>query len=157
MALGDVAGAIYEEGREQRAYKEVRDMLGEQIGEDTGQITGMRVLPDEGAGPKVEVSFQSSGTTLGVHGSNIGTYISVARPDGTLFGEGQGIATSDEGDVVTWRGQGVGRLTGHGMATSWRASVYCQTTSERFARLNSVALVVEFDVDEGGKLSSKGL
>jgi len=91
-------------------------MLGEQIGEETGQVTGTRVLPDEGAGPKVEVSFQSSGTTLGVHGSNIGTYISVARPDGTLFGEGQGIATSDEGDVVTWRGQGVGRLTGQ----AWR-------------------------------------
>ena len=40
-------------------------MLGEQIGEETGQITAMRVLPAEGAGPKVEVSFQSSGTLLG--------------------------------------------------------------------------------------------
>jgi hypothetical protein len=57
-------------------------MLGEQIGEDTGQITGMRVLPDDGAGPKVEVSFQTSGTILGIHESNMGTYVSVAGRTG---------------------------------------------------------------------------
>jgi hypothetical protein len=130
-------------------------MLGEQIGEDTGQITGMRVLPDEGAGPKIEVSFQTTGTLLGVHGSTMGTYISVARPDGTFFSEGQGIIMSDEGEVVTWRGQGVGRPTGQGMATSSRGAVYCQTTSERLARLNGIAVVFEFEADESGKTASK--
>jgi len=130
-------------------------MLGEQIGEETGQITGTRVLPDEGAGPKVEVSFQSSGTTLGVHGNNMGTYVSVARPDGTLFSDGQGIVMTDDSEVVTWRGQGVGRMTGHGMAASWRASIYGQTTSERLARINTIAGVIEFEVDESGKLSSR--
>ena len=130
-------------------------MLGEQIGEETGHITGTRVLPDEGAGPKVEVSFQASGTTLGIHEIDIGTYVSVARPDGTLFGEGQGVIMTDEGEVVTWRGQGVGRLTGHGMAASWRASIYAQTTSERLARLNGIAEMVEFEVDESGKIAAK--
>jgi hypothetical protein len=130
-------------------------MLGEQIGEETGQIIGTRVLPDEGAGPKVEASFQSSGTMLGIHVNDMGTYVSVARPDGTLFGEGQGIIMTEEGEVVTWRGQGVGRLTGHGMAASWRASTYAQTASERLARLNSVAGMVEFDVDESGKIEAK--
>jgi hypothetical protein len=129
-------------------------MLGEQIGEETGQITGTRVLPDEGAGPKVEVSFQSSGTIFGIHESDMGTYISVARPDGTLFGEGQGILMTDQGEVVTWRGQGVGRPTGHGMAATWRASIYGQTTSERLARINTIATVIELDVDESGKLTS---
>jgi len=55
-------------------------MLGEQIGELTGQITGTRVLPDEGHGAKVEVSFQQTGTLLGVHINDMGTYISVTRP-----------------------------------------------------------------------------
>jgi hypothetical protein len=55
-----------------------------QIGEETGQITGMRVLPDGSAGSKVEVSFQASGTVMGVHGNNVGTYGSVTWPDGTL-------------------------------------------------------------------------
>ena len=130
-------------------------MLGERIGEETGQITGTRVLPDEGAGPKVEVSFQSSGTMFGVPGNNMGTYVSVARPDGTLFGEGQGIIMTEEGEVVTWRGQGVGRLTGHGTAASWRAAVFCQTTSERLARLNAIAVVLEFEADESGKIAVK--
>ena len=130
-------------------------MLGEQIGEDTGQITGMRVLPDEGAGPKVEVSFQTSGTILGIHESNMGTYLLTARPDGTTFSEGQGIITTDDGEVVTWRGQGVGRPTGHGMATSARGAVYAQTTSERLARLNGIAGVFEFESDESGKVAGK--
>jgi hypothetical protein len=130
-------------------------MLGEQIGEATGQITGTRVLPDEGAGPRVEVSFQDSGTLLGIHGTNMGTYVSVARPDGTLFSDGQGIAMTDEGEVVTWRGQGVVRPTGHGMATSSRGAVYCQTTSERLARLNGIALLFEVEADESGKITTR--
>ena len=52
-------------------------MLGEQIGEETGQITGMRVLPDQGHAAKVEVSFQQTGTLLGAHVNDMGTYISV--------------------------------------------------------------------------------
>ena len=130
-------------------------MLGEQIGEVTGQITGMRVLPDEGNGAKVEVSFQQSGTLLGAHVSDMGTYISVTRPDGTLFGDGQGVTMTDEGEAATWRGQGVGRFTGHGMAVSYRGAIYYQTTSQRLARLNGIAVVFEYETDESGKASSK--
>jgi hypothetical protein len=141
--------------REQWAYKEVRGMLGEQIVEETGQITGRRVLPDEGAGPKVEVSGESSGTLLGAHVTNIWTSVTVARPDGTSFGDAQGVAITDEGERVTWRSQGVGRLTGHGRASSWRGAVYFQTSSERLARLNGIAGAFEFEVDESGKAESK--
>lgn len=130
-------------------------MLGEQIGEETGQITGMRVLPDEGAGAKVEVSFQQSGTLLGAHVSDMGTYISVTRPDGTLFGDGQGVTMTDEGEVATWRGQGVGRFTGHGMAVAYRGAIYYQTTSERLSRLNGIAVVFEYETDESGKAAAK--
>ena len=66
-------------------------MLGDQIGELAGQITGMRVLPDEGTGPRFEVSYQASGTLLGAHVSDMGTSVTVARPDGTLFCDGQGV------------------------------------------------------------------
>ncbi len=130
-------------------------MLGEQIGEETGQITGIRVLPDEGHGPKVEVTFQASGTMLGVHANNMGSYISVTRPDGTLFGEGQGVVMTENGEMVTWRGQGVGHFTGHGAAVSYRGAVYFQTTSERLARLNGIAGIFEYETDESGKTSNK--
>ncbi len=130
-------------------------MLGEQLAEETGQITGMRVLPDEGAGPKVETSFQLSGTLLGIPVSDTGTWVSVTRLDGIFFGQGQGVVMTDEGETETWRGQGVGRFTGHGMAVSWRGALYPQTTSERLARLNGIAAVFEFDVDEKGKVVVK--
>ena len=130
-------------------------MLSEQIGEETGQITGVRVLPDEGAGSKVELSYQSSGTLLDAHMSDMGTYVSVSRPDGTLFGDGQGIVMTDDGQMATWRGQGVGRFTGHGMAASWRGAIFFQTASERLARLNGIAVVFEFETDENGKIANK--
>jgi hypothetical protein len=44
-------------------------MLGEQLGEFRGKVTGQRVLPAEGSRPKVETSFEISGTILGVGAS----------------------------------------------------------------------------------------
>jgi hypothetical protein len=126
-------------------------MIGEQIGHETGQITGTRVLPSDGGAVQVEVSFQASGTLLGIPVTDMGTYASVTRPDGTLFGEGQGVAITDDGEMVAWKGQGVGRFTGHGMAVSWRGAIYFATTSERLARLNGIAAVFEYDTDEAGK------
>jgi hypothetical protein len=41
-------------------------MLGELIGEERGKLTGLRVLPHEGSGPKVEVTFRASGKMLGI-------------------------------------------------------------------------------------------
>jgi hypothetical protein len=130
-------------------------MLGELISEETGQITGLRVLPDEVHARKVEVSFQQNGTLLGLHVSDIGTYISVTRPDGSLFGEGQGITLTEDGEAAAWRGQGVGRLTGQGMAVTYRGAIYYETTSDRLARLNDIALVYEYEADESGKISTK--
>jgi hypothetical protein len=130
-------------------------MLGEQIGEETGQITGIRVLPDEGAGPRVEVSFQQSGTLLGAQMSDMGTYVSVTRPDGSLFGDGQGVIMTDDGEMATWRGQGVGRFTGHGTAVAYRGAIYYQTASQRLARLNSIAVIFEYETDESGKTAAK--
>src|SRR6266699_4880493 len=89
----------------------VRIMLGDQLGEEIGQITGTRVLPGAN-GPVVEVSFQSNGTLCGVRETNMGTYITMTRPDGTLSGEGQGVVMTDDGETAAWKGHGVGRFTG---------------------------------------------
>ncbi|MDR6854292.1 hypothetical protein [Variovorax guangxiensis] len=124
-------------------------MLGERIGEGRGRVTTQRVLPSLGGGPKMETSFQSSGSLLGVADTETGTYVAVVRPDGSLFGEGQGITMSRDGDVLSWVGQGVGTLQ-KGGAVSYRGAVYCQTTSPKWARLNSLAVLFEFEVDSDG-------
>lgn len=130
-------------------------MLGELLGEQIGQTTGTRVLPSEDGSPRIEVSFQANGTLLGTQTVEMGTFIAVNRPDGTLFGTGQGVLTTDDGDMATWAGNGVGRPAGRGGSVSWRGAIYYQTSSERLTRLNSIAAIFEFEVDETGKTEAK--
>ncbi len=130
-------------------------MLGEKIGEESGKITVQRVLPVEGQGPpRVEISFEGMGTILGEHHKNLGTYISSLRPDGTLFGEGQGVVMTENGEAATWKGRGVGQFTGQGSAVSWRGALYFQTVSQQLSRLNSIATIFEFDVDADGNINA---
>ncbi|WP_418127156.1 hypothetical protein [Variovorax sp. KK3] len=102
----------------------------------------------------METSFQSSGSLLGVNSTEIGTYVASARPDGSLFGEGQGVTMSQEGDVLSWVGQGIGNLQKDG-SVSYRGAVYCQTTSPKWARLNSMAVLFEYEVDAQGVTRSQ--
>ena len=49
-------------------------MLGEKIGEISGKVTMQRVLPNLGGYPKMETSFQASGSVLGTNIKDTGTY-----------------------------------------------------------------------------------
>jgi hypothetical protein len=97
----------------------------------------------------METSFQANTILLGVEATDTGTYQSVVRPDGTLYGEGQGIVMGKEGDLATWIGQGVGTIKKDG-AISYRGAVYYQSSSARWSRLNSVAAIFEYEVDAQG-------
>jgi len=127
-------------------------MLGEKLGEMQGKVTGQRILSPEGSSPKVETSFEISGTMLGVEVTAMGTYWSIVRPDGTIYGEcpWQGIITTKDGEMGTWAGTGVGRFTGEGTAISLRGALYYQIQSERLARLNTIAVPYEWDIDAQG-------
>lgn len=129
-------------------------MLGDQIGEAHGQITGTKVLSTDP--PKVELSFQAQGKIQGIDTSDVVTYWSELRPDGTLYGEGEGVSMTVDGDVLTWRGSGVGRPTGKGMGASFRGAIYYHTTSPKLAHLNTMAVVFEYEADEEGRTTSKG-
>ncbi len=59
-------------------------MLGDQIGEETGKVTGFRVL--DAAGPKVEVSFQSKGKILGNDDEGRASYWSEMQPGDFFMG-----------------------------------------------------------------------
>ncbi len=124
-------------------------MLGEQIGEERGQVLVRRVLPSEG-NPKVEVTFQAEGQLLGVTITDMGTYIATVQPDGTLRGEGQGFIRGSNNEAATWTGAGAGHFTDDG-GVSWRGAIYYQSQSPAFARLNGIATVYEYGVDGSGK------
>ena len=79
-------------------------MLGELLGENTGKRIVRRVL---GTNPlTAEVSFEETGTMLGVATSGFGTYTSVVRPDGSIYGEGQGGLFTSDGEGVTGKARG---------------------------------------------------
>jgi len=125
-------------------------MLGEKIGELSGKINSQRVLANPGGSPKMETSFQANGSLLGTDIKETGTYWTVVRPDGTLYGEGQGVMMLKEGKMATWTGHGVGSMKKDGTA-SYRG----QTTPTRLSRLNKVALLFEYEVDADGNTRSE--
>ena len=127
-------------------------MLGESIGETRGKRIIRRMLSSDP--PRVEVSFEDSGKMLGIDVNGFGTYTSQVRADGTMYGEGEGAYTTRDGEMLTWKGSGLGKF-GEGGAVSYRGILYYRTTSLKLARLNTVAGVFEYDVDAKGDTHSK--
>jgi hypothetical protein len=64
-------------------------MLGEKIGGTSGKITSQRVLPNLGGGPKMETSFQASGSILGTDVKETGTYCTMSVPTGHSTAKGK--------------------------------------------------------------------
>ena len=69
---------------------------------------------------------------------------------GQIYGEGQGIIMTADGEGVIWNGFGVGAPTGQGMGIRWRACLSFQTNSEKLGRLNAVLGMVEYETDAEG-------
>ena len=124
-------------------------MQGEKIADTSGRVTLRKVLPNPGGAAKMETVFEAHGKVFGVDETEIGTYWSVLRPDGTLYGEGQGVVMGKDGEMATWIGQGVGTLKKDG-GVSYRGAIYFQSSTPKWSRLNSVAAVYEFEVDAQG-------
>jgi len=141
------------EGFELLENDEGKDMLGEKIGQEKGKVIVRRVLPTTG-NPRVEVSFESAGALVGVNVKNMGTYCSEVRPNGTLYGEGQGIARGENGEIINWKGQGVGEFTPSGGVT-YRGSLYYDTQADNLLGLNKLVGVFEYEVDADGNTSSE--
>ena len=127
-------------------------MLGDLLGETTGKRIVRRVL---GTDPlTVEVTFEDAGKMLGFDTTGLGTYTSVVRADGSLYGEGQGAFFTADGEAASWKGSGQGKLAANG-AVSYRGILYYRTASQKLARLNEAPVGFEYEVDAEGKTRSK--
>jgi hypothetical protein len=129
-------------------------MLGEKIGKMSGKINSQRVLSVAGGGLKMETSFCADGSLLGANVKETGTYSTVVRPDGTLYGEGQGVMILKDGKMATWTGHGVGVTNKDGTA-SYRGAIYFQTMPPRWSRLNKIGVLFEYEVDAEGNTRSE--
>lgn len=126
-------------------------MLGDKIGEATGKRLVRRVLSVEP--PTAEISFEDSGKMFDIHVTGMGTYTSVIRADGSVFGSGQGLSMTDEGEAVTWTGTGVGHF-GPGGSVSYRGMLFLQTASKKLARLHNACAAFEYEVGANGSTKS---
>ena len=129
-------------------------MLGELIGEEKGKVTGLRTLEVGAAGPKVEVSFKTTAKILGIDSVNSGSYWSAMQAGGFLYGEGQGFSVTKDGDMMTWKGQGSGRLKPGGGA-SYRGAIYFLNATGKLARLLGTSAVFEHDTDANDEVTTK--
>lgn len=127
-------------------------MIGQQIVETKGKRLVRRVLSTDPL--TAEVSFEDSGQMLGVPTTGMGTYTSVARPDGSLYGHGEGVNMTQDGEAITWTGTGVGRF-GPGGSVSYRGMLFFRTTSQKLAQLNNCCGAFEYEVDASGSTTSK--
>jgi hypothetical protein len=131
-------------------------MLGDIIGEEKGKITGQRVLDVEGGAPKMETSFSATGNYRGVETTATVTYWGSLRPDGAIYGEGQGVLMSKDGqEMATWTGQGIGRFTAPGKVRFTGSLFFNTPSTGKLAFLKNLVGVFEYQTDESGNTSSK--
>src|SRR5919197_5837455 len=137
-------------------------MLGDLIYEHTGKLTGQRVLDSvsvqEELLPKIETTFSADAKLKGIIDiTDIGTYWSIIRPGGILYGEGQGLymAKDSSGETATWTGYGIGHLAAGGRV-SYRGSLFFRTNlTGKMSFLNNIVGVFEYEVDESGNTAAK--
>jgi hypothetical protein len=131
-------------------------MLGDQISEEKGKITSQRVLDVEGGEPTIETSFSATGNYRGVETTATVTYCATPRPGGAIYGEGQGVLMSKDGqEMATWTGQGIGRFTSPGKIRFTGSLFFSTSSTGKLAFLNNLVGVFEYQSDESGNTSAK--
>ena len=125
-------------------------MLGDKISESKGKRIVRRILSTDP--PTAEVTFEDSGTVAAIAMNGTGTYTSVIRTDGSIFGEGHGLIITADGEAITWKGSGIGKF-GTGGSVSYRGMLFYQTASQKLARINNLCGAFEFEVDSAGATS----
>lgn len=131
-------------------------MLGDLISEEKGKIASQRVLDVEGGIPKIETSFSATGNYRGVETTATITYWSTPRPGGAIYGEGQGVIMSKDGqEMATWTGQGIGRFTSPGKIRFTGSLFFSTASTGRLSFLNNLVGVFEYETDESGNTSAK--
>ena len=125
-------------------------MLGDQLGEVSGTVTGFRVVKGD-MGPRVETNFEGSGTFCGQNITEIVTYWATPRMDGTFYGGADGMIVTADVQSAIYSGNGVGTMKGNNLAAAWRGALYYSSFSPAFAGLNLTAVLFEFEIETDGK------
>ena len=128
-------------------------MLGELIGETTGKMSGQRVIDLEG--PTIETNVSSIGTLKGVSVTETLTYAAGPTSKGVIHGIGKGVVNTEDGEIATFTGEGIGRFDSTGVL-KWRGAIFFHTNSTgKLEFLNNLVGVFESNVDANGNFTDK--
>ncbi len=122
--------------------------IGNLIYEGRGEINSQTVL----TGPTVQTSFSSNDTVVtGVNNqtvTEIGTYTSTPKANGILYGEGKGVMTGPDNEMLTWTSQQIGTMTPQGKIV-FHGSMFFNALSPvgSLAYLDNMPAVFTFEVD----------
>ena len=114
------------------------------------------MLPATAEGANYEVCLSSSGEMRGTKYSTNWTYAQIVRTDGSIYGAGDGVMTTECGQVFYIKGSGSAPGPDKDGNIPFRYINHFHTTSEKFSDLNGAAIVGEYDVSEDGSTVAKG-
>jgi hypothetical protein len=129
--------------------------LGELLVEEAGTITGLRVLPATAEGANYEICLSTEGMLRGTKITTNWTYLQLVRTDGSIYGTGDGVCTTECGQTLHLKGSGSAAGPDENGSIPMRVINHYHTNSEKFADLNGVALVGEYDVKPDGTTAMK--
>ncbi len=129
--------------------------LGNLLYEEKGTTNGELVLSCDAGGTTMEVTLQTEGQIEGVDENCRWTMCTLTRPDGSIYGEGRGIMTTEDGDTIHLTAISSAQSPGRGGTIPYRGAVHFHTTSAKFSRLNGLAGAFEYDIDPAGNTVAK--
>jgi hypothetical protein len=102
--------------------------LGDPFYTERTKATSIRVI-DVSNGPKVEVSFSGNGTIRdSINVTDIGTTWNLQTSGGIIYSEGQGLLTTQQGEMATYTQQAIGQITPEGRVV-FHGSMFFKTLS----------------------------
>ena len=104
--------------------------LGDPFYTERTKATSIRVI-DVSNGPKIEVSFSGNGTIRdSINVTDIGTTWNLQTSGGMIYSEGQGLLTTQQGEMATYTQQATGQITPEGRVV-FHGSMFFKTLSPR--------------------------
>ena len=125
-------------------------MLGDQITDLKGKVTGQRVLDAEC--PTIETSVSSTGNAKGVRINEILTFVAKPSSSGVYHGRGQGLFSAESG-MASWTGEGIGSMTPSGI--KWRGAIFLTNSTGKLEFLNNMVAIFEAEIDPDGNFSER--
>ena len=131
-------------------------MLGDQIYEGRGKITGIRVLEIGGPnGIKTETSYTLQSKIKGIDVTENGTFTAVMHSENKQYGEDKAVLMAQDGSTAAMAAWGIGQATGPEKISFRGFAIAGPSNTGKLAAINNVVIAFEAEI-EGDNLSVKG-